>query len=142
MSEGGVDLDAVATWENLWLAFRKAARGKRRRASAASFEYQVADRLLALQHDLRNRRYRPGPYRHFFIHEPKRRKISAAPFRDRVVHHALCNLIEPRFDAGFIEHSYANRAGKGTHRAVDRLQALARSYRPIFLAQPRVSLCQ
>jgi hypothetical protein len=124
----------VTAWDNLWLAYRKAARGKRRKASAAAFEHQGADRLLALQADLRLKTYRPGAYCHFFIHEPKRRKISAAPFRDRVVHHALCNLIEPVFDAGFIKHSYANRTGKGTHRALDRLQAWARRYRYVLRA--------
>lgn len=125
---------AVTTWDNLWLAYSKAARGKRRRGSAAAFEHQVADRLIALQGELRSKTYRPGAYRHFFIHEPKRRKISAAPFRDRVVHHALCNLIEPLCDARFSEHSYANRTDKGTHRALDRLQALARRYRYVLRA--------
>ena len=43
-------------------------------------------------------------------------------FDDRVVHHALCNIIEPRFERLFISDSYANRVGKGKHRAVDRLQ--------------------
>ena len=121
--------NSVTAWDNLWLAYHKAARGKRRRGSAAAFEHQVADRLIALQGDLRLKTYRPGAYCHFYIHEPKRRKISAAPFRDRVVHHAVCNLIEPIFDARFVEHSYANRTGKGTHRALDRLQHLARRYR-------------
>lgn len=59
-------------------------------------------------------------------------KISAAPFRDRVVHHALRNLIEPIFDARFIAHSYANRLGKGTHRAVDQLQRWAQRYRYVL----------
>jgi hypothetical protein len=54
--------------------------------------------------------------------------ISAAPFRDRVVHHALCNIIEPSFERSFISDSYANRVGKGTHRALDRAQTFARSY--------------
>ncbi len=63
------------------------------------------------------------------MHGPKRRKISAAPFRDRVVHHALCRVIEPWFDRRFIPDSYANRVGRGTHRAVDRLQQFARRYR-------------
>lgn len=112
--------DAICAWNNLWVAFRKAARGKRRGVSAAGFEHQVADRLGMLQSELRDKTYRPAAYCHFFIHEPKRRKISAAPFRDRVVHHALCNLIEPVFEAGFIVHSYANRLGKGTHRALVR----------------------
>lgn len=108
------------------MAYRKASRGKRGKASAAGFEYRVADNLIALQDDLLNQTYQPGGYVHFTIHEPKRRKISAAPFRDRVVHHALCNVIEPLFERRFIFDSYANRVGKGTHRAIDRLQAFAR----------------
>ncbi|MCL4299466.1 MAG: reverse transcriptase/maturase family protein [Anaerolineae bacterium] len=76
--------------------------------------------------------YRPGPYASFYIHEPKRRLISAAPFRDRVVHHALCNLIEPIFERSFIADSYANRLGKGTHRALAQCQALARRYRYVL----------
>jgi hypothetical protein len=130
----GVNYGAIVEWDNLCRAFRAAARGKRRRQSAAAFEYQVADRLIALQGELIARTYRPGPYCHFTIHEPKRRKISAAPFRDRVVHHALCNVIEPLFEARFIGHSYANRSGKGTHRAIDRLQNLAQRYRYVLRA--------
>lgn len=76
--------------------------------------------------------YSPGAYVHFYIHEPKRRKISAAPFRDRVVHHALCNIIEPLFEVRFHPDSYANRVGRGTHRAVDRLQQFARRYRYVL----------
>ncbi len=114
------------------LAYHTAARGKRGRVAAATFEFQLADRLLALQAALRQGSYRPGPYRHFIIHEPKQRKISAAPFRDRVVHHALCHVIEPLFEARFHPHSYANRLGKGTHRAIDQLQAYARRYRYVL----------
>lgn len=69
---------------------------------------------------------------HFYIHEPKRRRISAAPFTDRVVHHALCNVIEPVFEPLFIADSYANRRGKGTHRAVDRLELFAGRYRYVL----------
>ena len=97
--------------------------------TAATFEFCLADRLLDLQDDLLQGSYQPGPYQHFVINEPKRRLISAAPFRDRVVHHALCNLIEPLFEAQFHPHSYANRIGKGTHRATDQLQAYACQYR-------------
>ena len=92
----------------------------------------MADRLLALQAELQQDTYRPGPYHHFVIHEPKRRVISAAPFRDRVVHHALCNIIEPFFESLFYPHSYANRVGKGTHSALDQLQAYARRYRYVL----------
>jgi hypothetical protein len=124
--------DSVVTWDNLWLAYRKAAKGKRGVASTARFDHYLADNLAELQADLTAMAYQPGPYVHFTIHEPKRRKISAAPFRDRVVHHALCNVIEPLFEQHFVGDSYANRVGKGTHRAVYRLQHLAQRYRYVL----------
>ena len=118
--------DALCSWENLRLAYRSASRGKRGNPNVAVFEYRLEDNLCGLREDLVSGRYHPGPYTSFFIHEPKRRLISAAPFRDRVVHHALCNVLEPIFEPTFIAHSYANRVGKGTHRALDRVQRLAR----------------
>jgi retron-type reverse transcriptase len=124
--------EQVCTWDNLYLAWRKAARGKRGREPAASFEYRLEDNLLQLQEELRSRSYRPGPYHSFYIHDPKHRLISAAPFRDRVVHHALCNVIEPFFERRFIADSYANRVGKGTHRALDRCQQFARRYKYVL----------
>lgn len=122
----------LIAWENLLEAYRKAAKGKRGKAAAATYEFGVADKLLALQTELLEKRYQPGAYHHFIIHEPKRRLISAAPFRDRVAHHALCNIIEPLFEAQFHPHSYANRVGKGTHRAIDQLQQYARRYRYVL----------
>jgi hypothetical protein len=119
----------LCSWENLVLAWRRAARGKRGTGSVARFEYRAEEQLADLRRALLSGTYRPGGYVHFHIKEPKRRKISAARFRDRVVHHALCNLIEPRFERLFIPESYANRAGKGTHRAIDRLQQHARRHR-------------
>jgi hypothetical protein len=124
----------LCSWGNLLLAWHKAARGKRGTASVARFEYRAEEHLAQLQMELIAGTYRPGPYVHFHIKDPKRRKISAARFRDRVVHHALCNLIELRFERLFMPDSYANRAGKGTHRAIDRLQGLARRYRYVLRA--------
>lgn len=121
-------LERLSDWDNLVTSWRLAARGKQGSAPVARFSYAVGERLLALQRRLRDGSWRPGPYVHFTLHEPKQRRISAAPFADRVVHHALCRVIEPRFEAAFIPWSYANRAGKGTHRAVERLQALARRH--------------
>lgn len=118
----------LCSWKNLLLACHRASKGKRGQPGVASFEHRVEDHLLELQAELSSKTYRPGPYLSFYIHEPKRRLISAAPFRDRVVHHALCNLIEPDFDRSFVFDSYANRVGKGTHRALNRSQQLARRY--------------
>lgn len=120
--------ERLTSWDNLLQAYRKAAKGKRGHPNVAAFEYRLEDNLLALQQELQDFTYRPAAYTSFHIHEPKRRLISAAPFRDRVVHHALCNLIEPLFERSFIFDSYANRIGKGTHRALDRAQAFSRRY--------------
>jgi retron-type reverse transcriptase len=122
----------LTSWDNLLLAYRKASKGKRGRPDAAIFEYRLEENLLQLQAELRAKTYSPGAYTSFYIHEPKRRLISAAPFRDRVVHHALCNLIEPIFERSFIDDSYANRIGQGTHRALDRCQHFARRYRYVL----------
>ncbi len=122
----------LVSWDNLYLAYSRAAKGKRGKPAAAGFEYRLEDNLIQLQEELTSKTYRPGPYHSFYIHEPKRRLISAAPFRDRVVHHALCNLIEPPFERSFIGDSYANRVGKGTHRALDRCQQFARRYRYVL----------
>jgi len=118
-------------------AFERAARAKRRKAAAAAFEHQLADRLLELRAELLEGRYRPQRYARFEIREPKRRVISAAPFRDRVVHHALCSVIEPRFERLFIPDSYANRVGRGTHRALARMRELASRYRYVLRADIR-----
>ena len=122
----------IYQWDNLYAAYRAAAAGKRGQPAAAAFEYRLEDNLVTLQDELAAGDYRPGPYHSFYIHEPKRRLISAAPFRDRVVHHALCQVIQPAFEASFIEHSYANRIGKGTHRALDVCQGWARRYRYVL----------
>jgi hypothetical protein len=103
----------------------------------AAFEYRLEDNLRQLQQKLQTQTYQPGGYDSFFIHEPKQRLISAAPFPDRVVHHALCNVIEPLFERSFIEDSFANRVGKGTHKARDRCQAYARRFRYVLACDVR-----
>jgi hypothetical protein len=127
----------MTSWSNLVWAYQRAAKGKRGQPNVAAFEHRLEDNLIALQYELRSHSYRPGAYHNFLIHEPKRRVISAAPFRDRVVHHALCNLIEPSFERSFIHDSYANRVGKGTHRALDRCQQYARRYRYVLQCDVR-----
>lgn len=119
----------ICDFENIYLAYRKARKGKRGRMQPAMFERVQDDELLALQEELQTHSYKPGAYHSFFIHDPKKRLISAAPFRDRVVHHALCRVMEPIWEKRFIYDSYANRVGKGTHRALDRTQEFSRNYK-------------
>jgi hypothetical protein len=125
-------IDQVCDWDNLMQAFTRASKGKRGLLPAAQFEYNLADNLLALQTGLRDGTWRPGAYHSFYIHEPKRRLISAAPFRDRVAHHALCNVTVPYFERLFLPDSYANQVGKGTHRALDRCQQFARRFKYVL----------
>ncbi len=127
----------LCTFGNLHGAFRRARRGKRDREEVAAFEYDLEENLFQLQEELATFIYRPGPYRSFYVHDSKRRLISAAPFRDRVVHHALVAVTEPLFEPRFIGDSYANRIGKGTHAALDRCQAFARRYRYVLQCDVR-----
>ena len=128
----GTLFECVASFPNLLQAARLAARGKRVRPNVAAFGLNLEEELHGLQQELLARTYRPGPYRTFLIREKKPRFISAAPFRDRVVHHALCNIIEPIFDRGFLFDSYACRTGKGTHAAVERASTYARRFRYVL----------
>jgi hypothetical protein len=124
--------DRICAFDNLYAAYLAARRGKRAHPDVAAFEFDAEAELIGLRDELLSRRYRPGPYRTFAIHEPKRRLISAAPFRDRVVHHALCRVIEPIFERRFIGDSYANRVGKGTHRALDRCTQFLRRFQYVM----------
>lgn len=120
--------DDVIAFENLLLAYRKARKGKRSRDEVACFDLNLERELFSIQNDLKQQCYCPGTYRLFTIYERKQRQISAAPFRDRVVHHALMNVIEPLLDRRFIADSFACRKDKGVHRAVDRYQYWAKRY--------------
>lgn len=122
----------IHSFDNLYRAWRAARKSKRHQAAVADFEFNLEGNLLTLEQELHEQRYRPGPYTHFNIYEPKERLVSAAPFRDRVVHHALCQVIEPIWEARFINTSYACRVGKGTHRALDQAQQWVGQYRYAF----------
>lgn len=124
--------ERLTSFENLFEASRKARRGKRLKSSVIRFENDLEEELLLLHSELREKSYTPGSYREFTIYERKKRKISAAPYRDRVVHHALCNIIEPIFETTFIFDSYACRKDKGTHRAVERFSAFCRKNRYVL----------
>lgn len=111
--------EGIASFKALTAAACRAARGKRSKPGAATFVSNFEGEALALSRKLFEGSYRPGRYFAFEVTEPKKRIVSAAPFRDRVVHHALCNVVCPIFEAGFIDNTFANRRFKGTHRAIE-----------------------
>lgn len=110
----------ICDFENLLLAFRKASRGRRFTTDVLRFHQNLEENLFRIQEELLQGTYRPDPYRTFTIFEPKERIIHVAPFRDRVIHHAVMNVIEPIWDRLFIFDTYACRKGKGTHAGMHR----------------------
>ena len=128
MRRTGHLFEQVVAFDALCAAARRAARGLWRNQSVASFLLDLEPEVLTLQRELLGGTYRPRSPRIFVIADPKPRTISAAAFRDRVVHHALCAAIEPVLERFATADSYACRRGKGSHAAVRRVQALARRF--------------
>ena len=115
----------LCSYDNLLLAYKKARKHKTIRPEVLDFEKDLENNLLALRTELLFHIYRPQPLTSFIIRDPKTRKINKSAFRDRVVHHALCNIIEPFFEKQFIFDSYANRKGKGTLKAIQRFESFS-----------------
>ena len=119
----------IVSFGNLFIAAKKAQKAKRYRDNVLEFNYNLEGNLFKLQAQLKAKTYQPGKYRTFMIYDPKPRLISAAPYRDRIVHHALCNVIIPPLEKSFIYDTYANRLGFGSHRALRRFTQFCRSSR-------------
>ena len=106
----------LASFGNLLRAAEEARRRKRTRPSVAAFEFRREPEIWRLHNELTRQTYQPGPYNTFHVYEPKKRLISAAPYRDRVVHHALTNILEPIFERTFIHDCYACRKVRTSRR--------------------------
>jgi len=130
-------IEAIAAAANVMEAARKARRGKSRRPDVEDWWLRRESEVSALREELLSGAYQPGPYRFFEIREPKRRLIAAAPFRDRVVHHALCNLLAPVLERRFIPRSYSCQTGKGTTAARACCRALTNRYRYVLKCDVR-----
>jgi RNA-directed DNA polymerase len=108
-------------YDNLLEAYKKARQGKRFKREVLLFTRQLEENLIIIQNELIWKSYQVGSYKYFEVFEPKKRTVAALPFRDRVVQHAINNILEPIFDSTFINDTYACRTGKGTHAGADRL---------------------
>ena len=104
--------DRFIDFENVYRGYLAAAKGKRYRDEVLAFKANLEDGLFSIIKDLREDAYRPLPLRHFWIYDPKKRLISAPAFRDRIIHHALVQIIEPVFERRFLNESFACRAGR------------------------------
>ena len=126
---GGIHLNVfehIISRENLFAAWREFQRGKMGKRDVLAFAEHFEEHVLGLHADLASGRYRHGPYVRFLIHDPKQRSIAKASVRDRVLHHAICRVITPDFDKTFVFDTYSSRKTKGVHRAIERLDILAK----------------
>ena len=119
----------IVSFNNLVLAAHEASKSKRDNPRVQQFLFHLEPNILELQAHLISNEYQPGPYSCFTIYEPKRRKICAAPFVDRIVHHAICRVMNPYLERIYVPNSYACRTNKGMHKAVDYAQDHLKRYK-------------
>lgn len=108
--------------DNLYLAYTKARKGKGNTYGVIQFEKELDDNINALHKELSEGKYVTSEYQTFIIHDPKEREIYRLPFRDRVVHHAIMNILEDIWTPIFISHTYSCIKGKGIHGALKHLK--------------------
>ena len=132
MKRAGNPWPQIVSWENLLHTALAAARGKRMRPDVARFLFHLEPNLCALQRELIAGTWQPGAYRTFWIRDPKPRMISSAPFRDRVVHHALTRVLETVFEPCFTASSFASRKGFGQHKALRKARNACGRYKYVL----------
>lgn len=138
--------EPVFSLRALWRAWRACQRGKRQARVAQRYHARLLDRLVETRDALVSHGWRPSRTHCFIVERPKRREIHAAEFGDRVVHHLLVERLQRLYEPVFIHDSYANRLGKGSHAAVDRLHGFMRSLsqggqRPVYALQLDIANC-
>jgi retron-type reverse transcriptase len=117
--------ERIVNFENIFKGYCAAARGRRYRAAVLDYRQHLEENIINVLNQLAWKQWKPARFKEFYIHDPKKRLISAPPFKDRVVHHALVQVITPLFERKFISDSFACRAGKGTHAAKQRVESFA-----------------
>ena len=116
----------ICNLENLLLAWEEFKVGKGGKPDVLEFEEKLEQNIFQLQRDLLSQKYQHGPYADFYIYDPKKRHIHKATVRDRVLHHAVYNILDPIFEPTFISHSFSCRIGKGNHKGVLAAEGIIR----------------
>ena len=119
MKRVGKLIEQIADIDNLYVAFIKACRGKQRKTEVLRFRSCFDHNIATLRQEILSGNVDVGHYHFFTIHDPKERLICAAPFRERVLHHAIMNVCHQYFDKRLIDSTYATRPGKGIYAALD-----------------------
>ena len=118
--------EKIISPRNIFLAYKKARKGKTKKAYVKEFEENLYENILKLHEELKKQTYKPNPLKIFILRDPKTRKISKSDFKDRIVHHAIVRIIEPFFEKIFIYDSCASRIGKGNLFALERFELFKR----------------
>lgn len=124
----GYLINDITDPDNLRLAFWKARKGKEDKPEVIEFRKLLDTNLLSLRNDMLNGNVEVGNYHYFTIYDPKERVICAAPFRQRVFHHAIMNICHPIFEKFQIFDSYATRLNKGQYAALERAKVYSAKY--------------
>lgn len=132
---------SITSFEQLRDSARLARQGVRLNRSLLSFWSELESNVLALQQSLLEQTYRPQPYTEFMLKDPKPRRIQAADFADRVVHHSLCKSLEPHFERSYLAHSFACQVGKGNHRAIQQAQRFSRRFQEGWFLKMDIRHC-
>jgi len=119
-------LEPIISVENLFLAWDEFRRGKQNKIDVMKFEWRLEENIFDLHRELKSDRYKHGAYRAFYIQDPKQRLVHKATVRDRILHHAISNILNPIFEPTFIANSFSCRGGKGTHKGVKVLARILR----------------
>ena len=125
-------IEKITSIENLRDAYIKTSKGKKQTFGYLEFKEYAESNLLLLQEELKDGAYKIGEYRQFTIYEPKPRLISALEFKDRLVQHALCNVISGIFERTLMPQTFACRTGMGTHAGVRYIQSRLRYDKPKY----------
>lgn len=119
-------IEQIADPSNLRWAYARTTKNKRMTWGYLNFKEYDELHLRHIREELLDGAYKIGPYREFTIFEPKPRLISALGFKDRLVQHALCNIIGPIFERTLLPYTFACRPGMGTHAGVRHIQSRLR----------------
>lgn len=120
-------LEKIADMDNIRLAYKLAVKGGNKDCpDHLEFKEHLEVNLYEIQQEILNETYEHSAYYSFPVKDPKPRVIFALPFRDRVVQHAINNIVNPIFEKTFYPCSFACRKNKGTHKGVKAVQSTLR----------------
>ena len=116
-------VDDFLSYSYIYYSYLKAYKGRKKKFDVIFYKYNLENNLIYFRSRLKNFTYKHGKYKTFVVKDSKKRKINAPSFEDHILHHMIFTKLEEVFDKKFIENSYANRIGKGSHRAVLKLKS-------------------